>query len=452
MQVDRNIFLHSISVGILLILCISINVFMYNKLKNQNEKSQLLLLELYAQEIEKVVLNDFLKIFQHNYTTNDLLIIKNFNHEIGNQNITTLSHVVYVSSNTLCIKTSNQYLILDLLNIKRILDTISENLYLYSFGINNQQILTNTLVNLTDNRLLSTPINKDLLLTVSLKHRQDSRFIVLSDKILKTNILAVIYFSIAAFFTGIFIVFQFLNKGKKLKAEIDHKNSILLFIDKDKEFIAQCYEYSKKSKSIVQEEEEGYNNDYFPLSVFCNVENNKEVEICVDKITLAIKEYFCCYKKYHQLDNIELDIIHDNLNKMILPFGYEGFYQIMISIIYNLMNLNKKGLNKKGLNKRRIVVVLKQNKICIISDGLKLNREYAIKASATIFHDTANPYLMNFGQMFVLFNRHNITFDVSHENTNGTNITIFLPTKEKAQNTNFKVVKLNQYKRKKSHE
>jgi len=114
---------------------------MYNKLKNQNEKSQLLLLELYAQEIEKVVLNDFLKIFQHNYTTNDLLIIKNFNHEIGNQNITTLSHVVYVSSNTLCIKTSNQYLILDLLNIKRILDTISENLYLYSFGINNQQIL-----------------------------------------------------------------------------------------------------------------------------------------------------------------------------------------------------------------------------------------------------------------------------------------------------------------------
>ena len=47
---------------------------MYNKLNKENEKSQSFLLNLYAKEIERLILKDFLKIFQHNYTTNDLSI------------------------------------------------------------------------------------------------------------------------------------------------------------------------------------------------------------------------------------------------------------------------------------------------------------------------------------------------------------------------------------------
>ena len=110
------------------------------------------------------------KIFQHNYTTNDLSIIRNYSHEIDSQNTTSVSQVVYISNNTLHVKTANEYLILDLSNIKQILDAISENVFLYSLSINNKQILTNTLVDLTDNMLLSTPITKNLLLTLSLKH------------------------------------------------------------------------------------------------------------------------------------------------------------------------------------------------------------------------------------------------------------------------------------------
>ena len=230
-----------------------------------------------------------------------------------------------------------------------------------------------------------------------------------------------------------------------MKAEIDHKNNILLFIEKDKDFIIQCYEYSKKFKPVVQDAiEENYDNDYLPLSIVNNIENNKQVEILVNKITLAINDYFVFYKKYYQLDNIELEIIDDNLEKIVLPFDYEVFYQIMIGIIYNLMNFNK-----KSVKKRKITVILKESKINIISDGLKLNKEYAIKASAMIFQDTANPYLMNFGQMFVLFNRYNIKFDVNYENTDGTNISILLPSKEKVKRTNFEVIKLNQYRRNK---
>ena len=187
MPVNKKNAIPLISVSILLIFCISINIFMYSKLNKENEKSQLFLLNLYAKEIERLVLKDFLKIFQHNYTTNDLSIIRNFSHEIDNQNITSSPQVVYISSNALHVKTANEYLILDLSSIKQILDAISGNLFLYSLSINNKQILTNTLVDLTDNMLLSTPITKNLLLTLSLKHSFNSQFIVLNNKALKTN-------------------------------------------------------------------------------------------------------------------------------------------------------------------------------------------------------------------------------------------------------------------------
>ena len=87
---------------------------MYDKLNKENKKSQLFLLNLHAKEIERLVLKDFLKIFQHNYTTNDLSVIRNFSHEIDSQNTTSVSQVVYISNNTLHVKTSNEYLLLDL--------------------------------------------------------------------------------------------------------------------------------------------------------------------------------------------------------------------------------------------------------------------------------------------------------------------------------------------------
>jgi len=93
---------------------------MYSKFNNTNEKSQLFLLHLHAKEIERLILKDFLKIFQHDYTTNDLFVIKNFHYEkIDNQNITSSSQTIYVSNNTLHIRSVNQYLILELSHIKR---------------------------------------------------------------------------------------------------------------------------------------------------------------------------------------------------------------------------------------------------------------------------------------------------------------------------------------------
>jgi uncharacterized membrane protein len=40
-------------------------------------------------------------------------------------------------------------------------------------------------------------------------------------------------------------------------------------------------------------------------------------------------------------------------------------------------------------------------------------------------------------------------FDISYDNTSGTNINMLLPSKEKVKSTGFEVIKFNQYKRNK---
>ena len=51
--------------------------------------------------------------------------------------------------------------------------------------------------------------------------------------------------------------------------------------------------------------------------------------------------------------------------------------------------------------------------------------------------------------IFALFNRYNIEFNISYDNTSDTNINMLLPSKEKVKSSGFEVIKFNQYKRNK---
>jgi len=438
----KKFFLDLICVGFLLLVCTLINIFMYDKHSKENEKTLLLLLNLYAKEVEGLILKDFQKIFQYNYQIQDLVIIKNLTYENNTQEDSNPSQIVYVSNNILHISNSNKHLVIDLSYVKQLLDSISKDLFLYSLCINDKQILTNTLVNLTNEKFFNIAITKALSLNLNLKNDNNSEFVKLINNNFKTNILQIFCLLIIMFFIGVFIILYFLKQRRILIGERNHKKNILLFIEKDKEFIRQCYTYSKKSQYINQPETgEEHNNEYLPLSIVHNIKKNRLIEVVIDKIIPAIKSYFSSYKKYYRLDNIQLDVMPCEFKNLLIPFDQEVFYQIMISIVYNFINFNR-----KSCDKRKITLILKKAEICIFSEGLKLNKEYAIKASEMIFQDTANPYLMNFGQMFVLFSRYNMKCDVCYEN-NGTNITILLPNREKVRNTNCAVIKLNEYRK-----
>ena len=436
-----NFVLQSVSISIFLIFCILINIFFYESLKAEEEKLQLLFLKMYAEKVEGFILQDFQKALEPHYKAKDFSGIQNFATKTGNNK--KLPHkAIYLSNNILHVKKGDKYLIVELSNIKKILDGLASNLFFYTIKINNEQVLTNTVSALVNSLSHNYSITEDIILDISIEHDKLSKPILFLNARVKVKFLQTLFLSIGLFFVGVVMILRFIKQEKELGLEKNHKNDILLFLDKDREFILKCYEYSKKSKSVMQNEVEGaYYNDYLPLSIIHDINKSQLIEININKIAHAIKDYFSSYKAYHQLDNVKLDVIHDNIKNIIVPFDNEVFYQIVISIIYNLMNFNK-----KSSDNRKIEIYFSKEQIIISSDGLKLNKEYAIKASETIFLDTANPYLLNFGQIFVLFNNINIRFDVDYTR-NGTVITIILPYIKKTEHNSFaRVVNLNKYR------
>ena len=343
--------IHLIYIVILLIICILINISVYYKTIQDEREYQSHLLDCYAERIGKLISKDFKKIFQHGYKLSDLSIITNFTYKAFDE-IKPHMQEIYVSNNTLHIKNETGCLIIDISNVKKILDDISKDLFLYSLSINGEKILTNTLNNLKNNKLLSIPITQDTMLSISGEHYKYSPLIMLSDVNIKNKAAYTLFISSIMFFIGIFIIFWLLRQKMKLIVEINHKKNILLFVNKEREFITQCYEYSKKSRNNLLYQDEiktEYHDEYLPLSIVSEDEELKEVELLIERIIEPIQDYFLYYKSYYDIENVELDFNFIKLKYITVPFDYEVFYQIFISIIYNLMNFNKKSSDKRKI-------------------------------------------------------------------------------------------------------
>jgi len=159
-----------------------------------------------------------------------------------------------------------------------------------------------------------------------------------------------------------------------------------------------------------------------------------------------IKDYFYGYKAFYDT-KINLKIT-TSVEKIIVPFQYEEFNQIITSFFLNILHFNK-GADKS----KYIKLFFKENTITCSSNGFLLNQELAIKYSEKIFNDIGNPYLMNLRQIFILFKIYDIGYEVTTHDNQETIFEVKLQNKPKFASENSKtdnkVVRLNNYKKEK---
>lgn len=250
--------IHVIYISVLLITLVLINVFLHRKLDNEAEASKSFLLSIYAKEIERVMLKDFKKIFQlsdkESYKEHDFDIIKNYfyqNHSsLADQEKTEAEgSSIYLSNNILHIKNTNSSCVIDISNIKNLLDDIAKNLFNYKVSLNSTMMLTNVFKDLNDVKLFSIVITEDFKLNIHLEHNQNSSYISSSNNNLVNKKIAIAYTFLFIFFVGVFTIYYLLKQRYELLVEKIDKRNILSFIDKNKEYIIQCYEYSKNHKN-----------------------------------------------------------------------------------------------------------------------------------------------------------------------------------------------------------
>lgn len=417
----------------MVVVCIITNIFLYYEFQNEKKQFQKVLLDVYGKEVERIIGKDFKNLFQKNLKNQDLTIIKNYLYEDNDiQNNEYIHNVVYASNNKLYLKDNNGSITIDLSNIQNILDDLSKGMFFYSVSINNTKILTNSLEDIKFENFITIVIANNMTLYISLAHNRYSPYLELSNQEIKSKVYRMISISFL-FLIGLgWINYSYYKNKEELIVEREHKRNILEFIRQNKEYIIRCYEYSKK----VQTPE--LNIDYFPIPIVHQKNEFEPKKIIIDQFVEEIGNYFYYYKLFYKFSKSKFDLTTSLDSNLLVPFDEEVFFQIIVSIIYNFMNFNI-----KSTDHRNVQVHFGNEKIIISSEGLKLNQEYAIKASEMIFHDTGNPYLLNFRQIFALFNKYNLKYNVLSQKQ-GTVIEVILLNLEQGQDA--KVINLEKYR------
>ncbi|BFD45476.1 MAG: hypothetical protein DMENIID0002_01220 [Rickettsia endosymbiont of Sergentomyia squamirostris] len=349
--------------------------------------------------------------------------------------------------------------------LQELLDIVSNQAFKYNITINNHSIISNGVVEFQESVNKQYYINKDLTYNISIQISPNSYYTQQAISRVKQQILLLNIGSVFTILVLCMIVLYLSYRDKKIKFKLnkleadltnsmEHSKNILLFHKINEEFTLKCYHYSKSSNNkksfnisntVNVEEELGYNSEYFPLPI-TTLESHNEINYHTIKLTpiiLYLQSYYTGYTACYN-SNIKLDIV-SNIETLEVPFESEIFNQIMVSVLSNILYFNK-----NTERSRCVKLIFQNNLITFIGEGFSLDQNLAVRYSEKIFNDTANLYILNLGQIFILLKSFKINCQVT-KNKYSTTIEIKLDNVPTELNTDTtqkaQIIKMNKYRK-----
>jgi hypothetical protein len=442
-------------------LSIMINIVCTSYVKNETEYYNLLKITEFQKIVKSIIIDNITLLKQIKFKD---IHDKNIKISMIRSYIKDQIFVSKPSDNSMLSNVSSGYV-----NLQELLNDTASSTFNYMITINNHKIVSNGNISLGDslNTLTSEQykIDKDLMCNVIVAVNPNSIYAKQLQKRSSEQIISILTVSNLILFSLFFVIYYYVNKQKKLKEELEEvkirldesykrNKQIVHYTEKNKEFILSCYKYSKnlvfKSRVGVLLEEsiiiDNKNEEYLPLPIMSKEKKSIINAILMQSIINDIKDYFYGYEALY---NTKINLkVTTSIETITVPFEYEEFNQIIISLFLNILHFNK-GADKS----KYIKLFFKKNTIICSSNGFLLNKELAIKYSEKIFNDIGNPYLMNLRQIFILFKTYNIDCEVTTNNNQETTFEVKLPNKQNLVNENSKtdnkVIKLNNYKKEK---
>lgn len=275
----------------------NIIVFYYASAKNDN--SQIALKKHFAQKIEHLIVRDFKSIFQSKLDTTDFIIIKNFilkDGEVG-------AEKVYISNNILSFKKNYKHLMVDISNISKMLDAFAQDVFLYSISLNDNIIFSNNQEGVIDQEPLTIHLGDNYLMEIKVQHYDNSSFVIQDKLRTSSHVFIILAISIAFACVCSFVILYFYRQKRELSKSKISLNNAIIFLKQNKKFILRCYQYSKSQTS---------NNlqDYFPLSIISEKQNNQIHVLILEGVIDEIKNYFDIYREFHQI-NSKIEFVSD---------------------------------------------------------------------------------------------------------------------------------------------
>lgn len=411
-----------------LLICavIAFNVLVLQGLSLQSEKQKILLIKVYQQLVENLIID----------CIENIILISRPN-KVGyavTQSIQTslisdyIKNSIFIPKSLILDKKEKQHTDLYFINIYELLNEVSNEFFDYAVFLNNEKVLSNnSFIDINDSYHVTYKFAQGIVDVYS-QINKNSEYIKNTNLIFKRQIIFCLLCS--GLFLTLVIILSILrykrnfNNGLKLsnlQEEIIHLKGKLKahtsLKEKDTEFILRCYQFSKdnvfknshlKSMNCLDStNNDDLNRDYLPLPILTYpIEDFSKHEIDLIPIIQEITSYFEWYIIIYDV-NLRL-IINNSTNKILTPFRVELFNQIAMSLFCNILNFNKHAENLKYIK-----IEFSEDAMMIITDGFLLDKHLVIRYSEKIFNDTGNLFLLSLGQVFAVLKLHKLDYSVS---------------------------------------
>jgi len=310
-KVNLNLLL--ICASIELVIIIITNLILYRIDESYENKIINFHLQWQLNTIENLIVSDISNIAAGK-ELDDLLVIKNASKLENFKQDTGHSLIIEIS------RQDHTKVIADISNVIELIEAIAKDNFQYSVMLNNQLICGTHLLEIPD-IVRNITINEQLKLSIAIINSPNSLLTLESELRINNKIKYRLINSFLFFILITTVIFKGLNsifRYKVLKKKLDN---VTAFYKREKAFITNCYEQSKKDEDFVGRlEEAGILADielkeYLPIFLSPLLKHKQIYE--VDIANFQIEEYVQGYNTINDC-NIELVILNNTVNNHII--------------------------------------------------------------------------------------------------------------------------------------
>ena len=421
-------FTHKTLYVVTIVIFLTFNTTIYSYfLYTQKEKDELMLTG-YLDSVGNLLLHDLKIATNNSIYSKTFFLFKKFstiNRNI-NENIVKTEPLngIKIKPYAIYIKNSAEEFILDLQELREILNKIFPTFISYTIAINNYNIALGEDSNQTFDVRKDYTIDSNTTLTIQAGIKQDSNFYLLNKKKLHKKILIT---TISSCLSCLFFLYFYLKIKTRIEEKFDileeelHEerkiNKALLSNKKinqrlNKLFIKKATEmYVKQELGVISGDEHiikniSPSNYLFPMCLY----DSSSEKINIVNLIESLEGYFSPYFITTALKiKTTTDIVNINCTT-------EVFYQLIFSIIFNLMEF----MDKQSEVPKTMVINFTEKKVIINYDSFPLDEERMISLSDSITLEYMDIFLLNCRKIFKSLKEHKFEYGISSEGEQNT--------------------------------
>lgn len=417
-------------------------------------KENSLILQGYSDSISSLFIHDFDQLLNTEIDNKSFFLLKNLRIQPikSDKQFSDKSYNIKIKSFAIYVENLKHKFIIDLHQIREILSNIFPEFIDYQMVIDGNNIANNSAGNRVFDMNREYKLLENISLLINLGIKKDSDFYVKSLKhlLMKSSIIA---------FSSCIIIFLILYFYLKRKAENDCRLYILeenlTTVDKEKNaLLSRDKIYSQLNKNFIKKATEIYiqqitgekqapensvnisaNNYIFPIPLNDSSYSNIDIQ----SLVLMLQKYFLPYA-----GNIVLRV-ETSVHTININCASEVFYQLIFSLIYNLMELMEKQNEQLKLMK----IKFSEKDLVVEYDSFPLDEERMIYLSDSIIEEHIDAFFLSCRKLFKSLIDHKFAYIIKSRDNGQNSVEIVYPEKNLSiQSQENKIIDFSAYHKK----